>query len=68
MCFLSDVSPATHTLNPFIHTQTDGLLFEGVQAVVIQSVELGVVRQQVDGIGQGVLRLQLNGALWKRQM
>ena len=49
----------SHTL------QMDGSLFEGVQAVVVQSVELGVVCEQVDGIGQGVLRLQLKGALWK---
>ena len=45
--------------------QMDGSLFERVQAAAVQSVELGVVCKQEDYIGQGVLRLQLKGALSK---
>ena len=64
VCFLSNTSLMSPTSSTHSHKfQTDGSLFEGVQAVVVQSAELGVVCQQVDSIGQGVLWLQLKGAL-----
>ena len=64
VCFLSNTSLMPPTSSTHSHKfQTDGSLFEGVQAVVVQSAELGVVCQQVDSIGQGVLWLQLKRAL-----
>ena len=65
LCMYICYATPTHTLDTSTHTQMDDSLFEGVQATAVQSVEPGVVCEQVDSIGQGVLRLQLKGAFWK---
>ena len=65
LCTYICYATATHTLDTPYTLQMDGSLFEEIQATAVQSDELGVVCKQVDGIGQGVLWLQLKGALWK---